>query len=88
MVLVFHVVYQYRLIKRVILRVGLLIISQHLDKFSGNNKHCVSRNMFLVVEEQDSTCSLNFSIILHLKHMTWKHVASFDQSDLGRRCSE
>ena len=87
MVLVFDVVYQYRLIKRVILRVGLLIISQHL-KSSGNNKPCVSRNKFLVVEEQDPTCLLNFSIILHLKHMTWKHVASFDRSNLGRRCSE
>ena len=40
--------------------------SPHLAKFSGH-RDCGSRDMFLVVEEQDSICSFNSTIIISSK---------------------
>ena len=43
-----------------------LMASPHLAKFGGH-RDCGSRDMFLVVEEQDSICSFNSTIIISSK---------------------
>ena len=61
MFLVCHVILRDHVIKKFFLWLGAPHTSHQLAKFGGH-RHCGSGNMFLVVEEQDSTCSLKSAI--------------------------